>query len=128
MNIQEFISKELETSFDISINDCCHTCDRWVFDQTGISPMQDYGISYLSEEESKSLLKKEKGILVGISEAMNCSGFMRTKNPSVGDVGIILFDDKIAPAIYTGSSWFTRHKDGFVDQVNPKVLRIWKIG
>lgn len=128
MNIQEFILQELEIPFKIDKNDCCHTCDRWVFEQTGISPMQDFSISYSTEQESLETLKREGGVLAGVSKAMAHSGFIRTKTPSVGDIGIITFDDKVSPAIFTGSSWFTRHKDGFVDQKNPKVLRIWKIG
>ena len=126
--IQEFIFDALLEPFNIKTNDCCHLCDRWIFENTKISPMFEYGISYDDEQGALDTIKREGGILNAVSAAMSHSGFTRTKYPSVGDIGVIFFDDRLCPAIYTGFSWFSRHKDGFVDQVNPKVLRIWKIG
>lgn len=71
-------------------------------------------------------MKENGGLLKCISKAME--SFEKINTPELGCIGIIYFDDKVSPAIYTGDIWFTRHKDGFVLQQNPKIIRMCGAG
>lgn len=124
MDILEYIKQELEKPFKIDETDCCHTCNRWIFLKTGISLIDNF--HYKNEQEAIEIMKNQGGLIKILLKAFK--NFKIVVSPEPGDVGLIMFDDKVSPAIFTGSSWFTRHKDGFVDQKDPKVLRIWKIG
>lgn len=124
MNINDFILRETNKPYRIDDTDCCHVCNRWIFENTGLSPITEY--LYSTEEESLEILKANGGLLKCVSKALE--RFEKIKTPEIGCVGVISFDDKVSPAIYTGDIWFTRHKDGFVLQQYPKIIRMWKIG
>lgn len=120
--LNQFIQQELQKPFEWSKTDCCSTCNRWVKEATGISPISQY--KYSTEEEAKKILSKPGGIAVLTNKVMR-PWFKKTKEPKLGDIGLVIWNQKIFPAIKIKEGWFSRSEEGLI--LAPDFWKAWDI-
>lgn len=123
--LEDYIRQEIEKPFEWKVTDCCSTANRWVFLKTGISPISLSGFDFETEEEAKSILKKNRNLLVACRKAMTM--FEKTKEPQEGDIGIIrIYEDTICAAIRMKNGWFTRNENGIISFETTPIIA-WSI-
>lgn len=125
--ISEFIAAEAAKPFAWGISDCASTADRWVQLVRGFSPMAKYGRHHQSRDEANEWLAESGSIAVAVNRVMRKAGFKRTKEPKVGDLGLVIFDGRMCIAIHAGTVWFSRHEDGLIAAPLGNVWKAWAI-
>ncbi|MGL5936974.1 MAG: DUF6950 family protein [Cetobacterium sp.] len=92
-------------------NDCAMVAAVWVKALTGKNPMQTVQTPY------NELLNKPGGLPIAVARVMRAAGFKRTKNPVVGDIGV-LFGGAIATTAIKGSNaWIWLDSSGRVSGI-----------
>lgn len=119
-----FIEEEKEKPFIWGKTDCASTANRWVILKTGIDPMLDR--KHTTEQEAKEWLMERGNLFKAVSEVIDNAGFLRTTEPSIGDVGLIACNKKLHVAIFTGNFWFSRDETGCLGVQNVP-FRAWEI-
>lgn len=127
MNISDFIAAEAAQPFAWGVNDCASTADRWVQLVHGFSPMARYGRHHQSRDEAHIWLSEPGSIAVAFNRVMRKSGFKRTVEPKPGDLGLVIYAQRMCIAIHTGSAWFSRHEDGLIAAPLETVWKAWSI-
>lgn len=127
MTIEEFIAAEAAKPFAWGTSDCASTADRWVWTQTGFSPLTAYGRVHKSEFEAREWLSCPGGLAVAVNRVMRACGFEKTKAPQLGDVGLVMSAGRLCVAIHAGRFWFSRDEDGLIGAPLDSVWKTWRI-
>lgn len=102
-------------------HDCTTFCARWVEVATGLNPGAGLIGTYASAEEADDIIKEAGGVEPLVGGRLKALGFLRTREPRDGDVGIISapvgFDatgiiQKQIPAIRFGPLWLAMSARG----------------
>lgn len=124
INVEEFLRAEAARPFAWATADCTAMCDRWVRLRRGVSPVEAGCIIYRDRESALRLLPR---LAATMNRGMHRAGLEKTAKPKEGDVGLVLFDGRIGPAIHAGSHWITRHESGFIAAPLQNVWKAWRI-
>lgn len=124
MTVEEFIRAEAAKPFGWAVTDCTAMCDRWVRMRRGVSPVESGRIIYSDRAGAMKLLPR---IAAMMSRGMRKAGLRKTTEPRKGDVGLVLFDGRMGPAIHAGTHWITRHETGFAAVPLENVWKAWRI-
>jgi hypothetical protein len=124
MIVEEFIAAEAAKPFGWAVSDCTAMCDRWVRLRRGVSPVEAGRIAYGDRDSALRLLPRLAAMM---SRGMRRAGLSKTLEPRKGDVGLVLFDGRIGPAIHAGTHWITRHEDGFIGAPLGNVWKAWRV-
>lgn len=123
-SIASFISREIAKPFAWGVTDCCSTADRRVEEITGRSPLALFGRPFVDEVSARAWLSEPGGIAVAVNRVMRRAGIARCTTPDVDDVALVMFGNRIAVGLWTGSIWWSRDEDG---QMGASVEAAWKI-
>jgi hypothetical protein len=124
MTVEEFIAAEAAKPFAWGETDCTMMCDRWVRLRRGVSPVEVGPILYSDRDSAFDILPRLPQIM---NRAMRKAGLKKTGVPQVGDVGLVIFGNRIGPALHTGAHWITRHEDGLWAAPLGNVWKAWAI-
>lgn len=125
--LKEFIQEELQKTFEWGKTDCCSTADRWIFLNSGISPMYEAGFIFSTETEADAILNEYGNIFFASIHGMSI--FKMTKKPIEGDVGLVkIFKGEACLAIKMENGWFSRNEEGImIIPENAVFMKAWKI-
>lgn len=84
---------------------CCRLVDRWITARTGQSALLRFGRDFETDEDVRRWLSEPGGIAVAVNRVMRACGYPKTKEPKVGDVGLVFHGGLMAMAILTGGGW-----------------------
>lgn len=124
MTIEEFIAAEAAKPFAWARNDCTMMCDRWVQLMRSVSPVDVGQIRYGDRDSAMVILHRLPHLM---NRAMRIAGLNKTPAPHAGDVGLVVFGNRIGPALHSGRHWITRHEDGFMAAPLNNVWKAWAI-
>jgi hypothetical protein len=124
MTIEEFIAAEAAKPFAWARNDCTMMCDRWVQLMRGVSPVEAGPIVYSNRDSALAILPRLPQIM---NRAMRIAGLEKTSQPQIGAVGLVIFGNRIGPALHAGQHWLTRHEDGFMAAPLTNVWKAWEV-
>ena len=109
--VEEHIRAFAAQPFVRAKTDCTGMCDRWVWINRGVSPVELGGIVYHDDESAMAIVSRIAPLM---NRGMRRAGLKVTANPKKGDVGLVIFNGQMGPAIHAGTHWITRHVDGFL--------------
>lgn len=124
MTLQSFLRAEAAKPFAWATADCTAMCDRWVRLRRGASPVEAGRIIYCDRDGAMKLLPRLAAMM---NRGMRRAGLEKTADPREGDVGLVLIEGRIGPAIHAGTHWITRHEDGFIAAPLHNVWKAWRI-
>ena len=124
MTVEEFIAAEAAKPFAWARNDCTMMCDRWIRLRRGVSPVAAGLILYSDRDTAFALLPRLPQLM---NRGMRRVGLQKTSAPHAGDVGLVIFGDRIGPALHAGTHWITRHEDGFMAAPLKNFWKAWAI-
>lgn len=124
MTAAEFLAAEAAKPFAWAQTDCASMCDRWVRMRRGVSPLDAGSIHYRDRDGAMAILRRLAPMM---SRGMRKAGLAKTAEPREGDVGLVLVNGRIGPAILAGDHWITRHEDGFIAAPLGNVWKAWRI-
>lgn len=127
MHLQDFIIAIAAEPFAWGKTDCASIADRWVQLMRGFSPMGRYGRRHTNEAEALAWIAEPPGIAVGFNRVMRTTGFKRTDNPQAGDIGLVIFEDRMCIALHAGPIWFSRHVDGLIGAPLNNIWKAWAV-
>lgn len=127
MNLEAFIAREAAQPFAYGSHDCATTADKWVKEVTGFSPMARFGRVYTKQIEAEEWLSEPGSLAVAINRVMRKCGLKKTGKPRKGDVGLIVWKDKVFVAIHAGDGWFSRAPDGLIIAPLTAWRKAWRI-
>ncbi len=128
MTVDEFIRAEVSRPFAWGETDCASTADRWVRLIAGFSPMAAYGRKHGGEDDARAWLQEPGGIAVAMNRVMRKAGFVKTKDPQPGDIGLLLLDRQtMAVAILGSRMWFAPAENGTHSRPPAHFWKAWKI-
>jgi hypothetical protein len=127
MTLDEFLRAEAAKPFLWGHTDCALTADRWVTLITGMSPLAVSGRIHRCESDARKWLEEPGGIAVAVNRVMRRAGFVKTKQPIIGDVGLVVHKGKLAVAIHAGSFWFTRDEAGLSGVPLAACWKAWRV-
>ena len=128
--LSAFLRSQADLPFAWGRTDCTSTAEGWVRLATGRAPIAAMGWSFASETEALAILPRRGGLLAAMCLAMGRSGFSRTRQASVGDVGLVVpaRTERACAAILNEAGWVSRDADGFIlVPRDGRVLRAWRI-
>lgn len=124
MTVEEFLRAEASQPFAWATADCTAMCDRWVRMRRGVSPVAAGLILYADRDGAMRLLPRLAAMM---SRGMRRAGLEKTDSPQKGDVGLVLFENRIGPAIHAGAHWITRHEGGWIAAPLQNVWKAWRV-
>lgn len=124
-DVQEFIRTEMARANEPGA--CCRIADRWFRRCKGFSALENFGRPIASQADVDEWLDERGGIAVGVNRVMRAAGCRKTAEPSIGDVGLIVWNDLVYMAINGGSHWFSRGDDGFVMAPAESARAAWSL-
>lgn len=127
VTVEEFIAAEAAKPFGWGATDCATTADRWVQLVRGISPMDALGRRHRDEVEARAWMEEFGGVAIAFNRAMRAARISKTTQPKPGDLGLVIFENRMCIAIHAGSFWFSRHEDGLVGAPLGNVWKAWAI-
>lgn len=114
IEVRAFIRAELARGFVWGETDCVSTCDRWLRQACGRSPVAREVAVFPDEPAVRALLERPGGLLRLAARAMRKAGFERTDSPRAGDAGLVLHRGLVCAAIHAGLYWFSRDEGGAI--------------
>lgn len=127
LSIAEFVAAVSAEPFAWGRTDCGSIADRWIELRHGRSPLDVFGRRHRTADEGKAWLCEPGGVAVAVNRVMRANGYHRTKCPVPGDLGLVIFDNRMCIALHTGSFWFSRHEDGLVGAPLDHVWKAWAL-
>lgn len=123
--LREFIAAELARPNYPGA--CCRIADNWVMTALCFSPLRKAGRDYVTEKDVEAWLAEPGGIAVAVNRVMRKSGFKKTANPQVGDVGLVFHKRRLAMAIRTPAGWLSRDDNGMFVAPLSATWKAWSI-
>lgn len=127
MDIADFISAEVQKPFRWGETDCVSTANRWVENTTGLSPLDWVGRHYLNEFEAMQILQAHGGLALLVNRSMRAVGIVKTNDPHVGDVGLIIHLGKLCMAVHAGGFWFSHDQNGLIGAPLNAIWKAWRV-
>jgi hypothetical protein len=129
LNVAEVLTDFLrhETEREPHPGACCRIVDRWCLRRLGFSLLSRFGREYRTQEDVDRWLKEPGGIAIAVNRVMRANGIGKTKNPQVGDVGLVVHRARPCMAIKAPSGWISRDDDGFICVPDQLLLKAWRI-
>jgi hypothetical protein len=101
--------------------------DKWVMQITGCSALSKYGRDFVTNGDVESWLAEPGGIAVAVNRVMRASGYKKTKEPQVGDVGLVFHKNRLCMAIRGQQGWFSRDESGLVLTPHNTLWKAWRV-
>lgn len=112
---------------------CCKMADRWVALVKGFSPLDRYGRGFESNTEVQAWLAEPGGIAVAVNRVMRACGFTKTKEPRIGDFGLVIHGERasdlvpVSMAILGRNGWHSRNSAGLLLLPGDTHWKAWAI-
>lgn len=130
MTLGEYLTRAAARPWIWGKEDCSSFPADWIFEQTGVDPMDAWRGGYVSESEANDLIAQAGGLAVLFGEGIDPI-WPRTHEPREGAVGVISLPGADgAPidvgAIHTGRRWSIKSPRGLALISSPLTVRaIW---
>ena len=124
--LAEFIAAEASRPFDWRRTNCGLTADRWMTSVLGYSPLRRYGFILDGDNDDWGGLR----IAVSVNRVMKACGLLKTTEPQIGDVGLIVHGDverKLCIAIRAPTMWFSRDYGGLIGAPLSACWKAWRV-
>ena len=90
MTLAEYLDQCCRRRWKWGVHDCTLFAADWVRTVTGVDPAAGWRGTYGSADECRDRLAMAGGLDAVVSRAMSGAGFIETRAPSCGDVGLII--------------------------------------
>lgn len=125
MTLDEFLRRE--ASLPPYPGACCRMVDKWIREVTGFSALGRFGRDFHNDEDVRQWLAEPGGIAVAVNRVMRACGYQKTKEPQVGDVGLVVHRERLAMAIRGRDAWLGRDDAGMFCAASGAVWKAWRI-
>lgn len=124
---EQFFGDEIGSPFVWGRTDCAHTGDRWAQRRAGVSFIAALGVDFADQAGAEALMSRF-AMPIWIGRAMRAAGFRPTRDPVVGDIGVIVVGPFLALAIRGSHAWLWRDENGIHSTpLSIRVLASWRI-
>jgi hypothetical protein len=125
LNIEAFIGDEMRRPCDPG--SCCRIADRWFTTVKGYSALERYGRDFSTDADVEAWLAEPGGIAVAVNRVMRACGIRKTATPQAGDLGLVVWSDRVFMAVFTGHGWFSRDVAGLIMAPSSAVRKAWSL-
>lgn len=128
MTPEEFLVAASAKPFVRWSTDCVGTANEWVRYRTNKSPLAAAGHEGREDFDANEWLDHPELIVFEVARAMRACGLETTKEPAIGDIGLVHYAGSVHTAIRGTDMWLTRDHNGMVGApLNSPLLRAWRI-
>ena len=121
----EFI--RLEASLPPYPGSCCRMIDKWIKMHWGFSALARFGRDFETDEDVERWLAEPGGLAVAVNRVLRTGGFAKTKEPILGDVGLVVKDRRLCMALHAGGQWVSRDENGMIGTQLAHVWKAWEV-
>lgn len=125
--LERYISAAEDKPWAPGVVDCCMFVSDWVELITGLDAGRFYRGIYSCDDGISKITTEMNGLVRIFETCAADMGLHETFNPVVGDVGVIGSELNIQRqfgAIYDGSKWIVRYKNG-IGRMSANTLKSW---